>query len=426
MALYLKNATYLDWKTMDFNLTDIRVHSGVDGIIEFVDNSEETKPNASDEVMDCSGKIVTKSFVVGHHHVYSGLAMGMPAPKKSPEDFREILKYIWWTLDKSLDKETIEASALATAIACAKAGSTFAIDHHASPNLIDGSLQIIADAFDRVGVSHLLAYEITDRDGLHKADQGLAETEKYLSNNQGLVGMHASFTIGNDTMQKAAELMRKLNSGFHIHIAEDFYDQLHCEETYGKRVVERLNNFGVLDSSKTILVHGLHLNDNERKLIAESNVWVAENKESNMNNKVGQFNGAGLGENIMLGTDGMHSDMLQSAKAAFFAGQGVDNIDFMSTYTRFRNAHNYLKVNEFKGDGDNNLVVMDYDGPTALKPDNFLGHFIFGLNSNHIQHVISDGKVIVKDRQIQTVDEKEILDFTRNQSMRLWENMKKQ
>lgn len=426
MALYLKNATFVDWKTMEINLTDIRVNGGVDGSIEFVDNSEGNYPLKSDQIIDCSGKIVTKSFVVGHHHGYSALAMGMPAPKKTPKDFREILQYIWWTLDKSLDQETIEASALATAMACAKAGSTFAIDHHASPNFINGSLQIIADAFDKVGVSHLLAYEITDRDGLDKADQGLAETEDYLSKYQGLVGMHASFTIGNDTMQKAAELMRKFDSGFHIHVAEDYYDQLHCEEEYGKRVVERLNDFGVLESPKTILVHGLHLNDNERKLIAGSNVWVAENKESNLNNRVGQFNGTGLGANIMLGTDGMHSDMLQSAKAAFFAGQGVDNIDFMSAYTRFRNAHKYLNTNKFKGDGENNLVILDYDGATALRTDNFLGHFIFGIKSNHVQHVISDGKLIVKDRKIQTVNEQEILDFTRKQSMRLWDKMKKQ
>jgi cytosine/adenosine deaminase-related metal-dependent hydrolase len=310
-------------------------------------------------------------------------------------------------------------------MACAKAGSTFAIDHHASPNFINGSLQIIADAFDRVGVSHLLAYEITDRDGLDKADQGLAETENYLSKNQGLVGMHASFTIGNDTMQKASEMMRRLNSGFHIHVAEDYYDQLHCEEEYGKRVVERLHDFGVLESPKTLLIHGLHLNDNERKLIANSNAWVVENKESNLNNNVGQFNGTGLGKNIMLGTDGMHSDMLQSAKAAFFAGNGHENINYQMVYNRFRNAHNYLKINNFKGDGDNNLVILDYDGPTSLQTDNFLGHFIFGIKSSHVQHVISNGKLILKDRKIQTVNEQEVLDFTRKQSMRLWEEMKK-
>ena len=119
---------------------------------------------------------MTKSFAVGHHHVYSALARGMGAPKKNPENFVEILEYIWWTLDKCLDEEMIEYSALTTAIACAKAGSTFVIDHHASPFAVKNSMEIIGKAFDKVGVSHLLCYEISDRDGLEIAEQGLEET----------------------------------------------------------------------------------------------------------------------------------------------------------------------------------------------------------------------------------------------------------
>ncbi|MCF6185697.1 MAG: hypothetical protein L3J56_13945, partial [Bacteroidales bacterium] len=158
--ILLKNATFIDYKTLEFKQTDILIEEGKNGKISFSNNLDEK--NA--EIIDCAGKIVTKSFAVGHHHVYSALARGMGAPKKNPENFYEILKYIWWTLDKSLDKDMIKASALATAIACAKAGSTFVIDHHASPNFIEGSTDIIAEAFDRVGVSHLLCYEITDRD----------------------------------------------------------------------------------------------------------------------------------------------------------------------------------------------------------------------------------------------------------------------
>ncbi|RLD47912.1 MAG: amidohydrolase, partial [Bacteroidetes bacterium] len=163
--ILLKNARFIDWQTLDLKKTDILVEEGKNGKISFSDNIE----NKNAELIDCTGKIVTKSFAVGHHHIYSALARGMGAPKKNPENFYEILKYVWWTLDKALDKDMIEASALSMAIACAKAGSTFAIDHHASPNFIEGSLDVIAEAFERVGVSHLLAYEITDRDGQEKA-----------------------------------------------------------------------------------------------------------------------------------------------------------------------------------------------------------------------------------------------------------------
>ena len=419
--ILLKDTTYIDWKTLEFKNTNILVEKGISGKIKLIDNVKNIKN--TDQTIDCKGRLVTKSFAVGHHHVYSALARGMGSPKKNPENFYEILQYIWWTLDKCLDKDMIEASALTTAMACAKAGSTFVIDHHASPNFIEGSLDIIAKAFDKVGVNHLLCYEITDRDGLGKAEKGLSETENYLKSNQGLVGLHASFTVGNETMKKAADIMNKYNSGFHIHVAEDLYDQKHCQDNYNKRAVERLNDYGVLDSSKTILGHCLHIDENERDIIKNSKSFVVQNMESNLNNKVGYFNAKGLGDNILLGTDGMHSDMLQSAKAAFFVGQGFDTIDYPSAYDRFRKVHDYIEINKFDGDGENNLVILDYDSPTKINQNNFLGHFIFGINSNHINDVISNGKIIVKNRKIQNVNESEILDFSKEQSLRLWKKM---
>lgn len=419
MSILLKNTTYIDWKTLEFKNTNILVEEGVNGKIRFT-NDKDTHAN---EVIDCKGKLVTKSFAVGHHHVYSALARGMGAPKKNPENFYEILEYVWWTLDKSLDKDMIEASALYTAMACAKTGSTFVIDHHASPNCIEGSLDIIANAFDKIGVSHLLCYEITDRDGIEKAEQGLEETERYLKSNQGLVGLHASFTVNDEIMRRAVSLKDKYDSGIHIHVAEDLYDQRHCHDHYDKRVVERLNDFGVFNSSKTILGHCLHVDEKERELIKNSKAFVVQNMESNLNNKVGYFNGKDLGESIMLGTDGMHSDMLQSAKAAFFVGQGFDSIGFDAAYERFRKVHDYIELNKFEGDSENNLVILDYDSPTVINQDNFLGHFIFGINSNHVNDVISNGKLIVKDRKIQHVNESEILEFSKEQSARLWKKM---
>ncbi|MDP2237229.1 MAG: amidohydrolase family protein [Bacteroidales bacterium] len=422
MSILLKNTTFIDWQSLAFTPCNIYVEEGLNGKVKLLPLGEIPDQTNLQQI-DCSGKYVTKSFAIGHHHVYSALARGMPAPKKSPADFREILQYIWWNLDKCLDKEMIKYSALATAIASTKAGSTFVIDHHASPSFIKGSLETIAKAFEKVGVSHLLCYEITDRDGIKKADDGLAETDEYLQKKQGLVGLHASFTVGNETLKKAAVLMEKHHTGIHVHVAEDKYDQLHSHETYGKSVVERFSQAGLLESPASILVHGLHLSDSDRKIIADSPAWMVQNPESNLNNNVGFFNSAGLGNNIMLGTDGMHSDMLQSAKAAFFSGQQYDTIDYEGVYRRFRNVHHYLSKNQFQGDGSNNLVVIDYDTPTDFNADNFLGHFLFGIRAEHVKHVISNGKLILKDRIIQTVDESEILDYARSVSKKLWHCM---
>jgi cytosine/adenosine deaminase-related metal-dependent hydrolase len=376
-------------------------------------------------IIDCSGNFITKSFANGHHHVYSALARGMPAPKKNPVNFQEILQYIWWNLDKALDLEMVRASALVTAMACAKNGVTFVIDHHASPNAVDGSLETIARAFDEVGVGHLLCYEISDRDGIEIAQKGLAESAEFLSKRQGLVGLHASFTVGNETLKQAVRLAEKTNSGIHIHVAEDKSDQEHCIEHYHQRVVERLSENGALQFPKSILAHCLHLNDHERRLVEGSPAWVVQNMESNLNNSVGFFNSKGLGSRIMFGTDGMHSDMLRSAKAAFFAGHNFDAIDYGETYRRFRNVHNYFASSHFTGDGDNNLVVFNYDTPTPLATDNFYGHFLYGLESRQISHVIAKGKLIMENQEIITVDEEKILAASRKEAGRFWSRLNK-
>jgi cytosine/adenosine deaminase-related metal-dependent hydrolase len=422
MSVLLLNAIYLDPNTFAFTPCHMFVEGGLNGkqSILSIDKPIEGKRYTT---LDCKFNIVTHSFACAHHHVYSALATGMHAPKKNPENFLETLKYIWWTLDVCLDAEMIEASAYATAIACAKNGVTFAIDHHSSPSHIIGSLDIIAKAFDKVGVSHLLCYEITDRNGAEATNNALQETDEYLAKRQGLVGLHASFTIKDNTLKKAAELVQKHHSGIHIHVAEDPIDEIDSQKQHGKSVVERLADFGMLDSSKTILSHCLHINDTERNLIRDSKVWLAQNMDSNLNNKVGFFNSNKISKNVMLGTDGMHSDMLKSAKTTFFVGQNFDAIDYSETYRRFRNVHRYIAENKFMGDGENNLVVLDYKPPTNINAENFLSHFLFSIESKHVQHVISDGKLIVKDRKVLTVNEKDIIIQSRKLGEKLWDKM---
>ncbi|HPD95167.1 MAG TPA: amidohydrolase family protein [Tenuifilaceae bacterium] len=418
MDILLKNATYINHETLEIKGADVVVSPGK---IDFY--APNTYSNNVGQTIDCTGKLVTHSFVVGHHHAYSALSRGMGAPKKNPENFYEILEYVWWTLDKNLTPEMVEYSGLVTAMACAKAGSTFVIDHHASPYAIKDSLEILAKAFDSVGVSHLLCYEISDRDGEKIAQEGLDETDRYLSSHQGLVGLHASFTLSNDTLTKASELVSKHNSGIHIHVAEDVYDQKHCFETYHKTIGHRLNDFGFLNSSKSILVHCLHLSDSERELIGNSPCWVVQNTDSNLNNNVGYFNSKGLKGNIMLGTDGMHSDMLHSLKSSYFVGQNFDPMSPLQAYQRLRNAHRYINQNGFTGDSPDNLVVLDYDSPTPVTQQNIAGHFAFGINQSHVRDVIANGKLIVNNRKVTTVDEKIILNESKKLAKMLWDRM---
>ncbi|MFW5708050.1 MAG: amidohydrolase family protein [Bacteroidota bacterium] len=418
--IHLKKGIYIDWQTLSFLHTDLWVEEGENGKVF------TKKPDTTGQVLhtiDCSGLYITRSLVNAHHHIYSALARGMPQPARPPENFHEKLQYVWWKLDFALDEAMIRSSALATAVAAARAGCTFIIDHHSSPGHIPGSLDIIARALDEAGIGHLLAYEITDRNGPDKTKEALNETRRYLKNRQGLVGLHASFTVEDDTLSKALEIAHEYNTGIHAHLAEDPVDQEFCLEKYGKRVVQRYADLGFLELSRNIFVHGIHLDHTERELLKSSTSHIAVNYDSNLNNKVGIFTGNDLGENIMPGTDGMHSDMFASARTAWFTGMNHETLTPDMVYKRLRQAHHYLSQNRFTGDGDNNLMILDYDTPTPISQENFIGHFFYGMNASHVKHVISQGKIILKDRKHTLLDEESILAEAREQAGRLWRRL---
>lgn len=418
--IYLKNGTYINPQSLNFKKVNIAVNEGDDANIKFIDKI----PHKSKNVVDCSGLYITKSFVIGHHHAYSALATGMPQPPKTPESFYEILKYVWWNLDKKLDLNTIKASAYVTAMNAAFNGSTFIIDHHSSPFAIKNSLNTIAQAFEEVGLSHLLCYEISDRNGQDVKNKAFEETQNYLDNKKGLIGLHASFTVDDNSLKKAADLMNKYNTGIHIHAAEDHIDQNICLYKHNKNVIERLNDFNLLNSTKSILAHAIHINNFERKILKNEKAYIVQNPLSNLNNSVGFFKRKGLNiDKLLLGTDGMHSNMIKTAQNAFFVGKNYDCPSMDIVYNQLRNNNKYLADNNFKGDNDNNLIIFDYPAYTDFNKNNFLAHLFFAFNTNYIKYVISNGKIILKNNELTQINKKDIIKFAKEQADLLWKKL---
>ena len=241
----------------------------------------------------------TPGLVCGHHHLYSALARGMPAPPVPPTNFIEILEQIWWRLDVALDEEMIRWSAMLGAVEALSCGTTGIIDHHESPSAIDGSLSIIADACAEVGVRVSCAYGVTDRHGSAEARRGLAENERYLrAGGRGMVGVHAAFTCRDETLRDAADLAAELGVGVHIHVAEGIADR-----DAGARLE-------TLVADDWLLVHCVHL---DRPLRGT----IAHNPRSNMNNGVGYAAPSTWSNPVVLGTDGIGADMLEEARLAY-------------------------------------------------------------------------------------------------------------
>lgn len=416
--LYLRDAHYVDWRTLRMRRGHLAVEPGPAGRTRFV-----ARVPRGGRPFDCGGRLVTKSFVIAHHHLYSALALGMPFPARAPRTFVETLQRIWWNLDRALDADMVRASALAGGLEAARCGATFVIDHHSSPNAVSGSLDIIAAALDEIGLSHLLCVELSDRDGAGPRDAGLRETARYLQSRPGLVGLHASFTVSDALLERAVTLAGRYRTGLHVHVAEAESDEVHCERRHGRRVLQRFAAAGVLDSPRTLLAHGLYLDRRERAIFRRSRAWLVQNPESNQNNGVGSFDTNGLGSRVLLGTDGMHGDILGSLRAAYLDGRAHGGMTPLDACRRLRRAHDYLAEGGFEGDGANNLVVLDYAPPTPVTPANLAAHFVYGLGRTHVHSVVSRGRMIVRGRRLVSVSEDRILEFARKQAERLWRRL---
>jgi cytosine/adenosine deaminase-related metal-dependent hydrolase len=241
----------------------------------------------------------TPGLVCSHHHLYSALARGMPAPPKQPTSFLEILEQVWWRLDVALDEQMIRWSAMLGAAEALQCGTTAIVDHHESPSCIEGSLSLIADACAEVGVRTNLAYGVTDRHGADGARRGLAENERFLrAGGRGMVGVHAAFTCTDDTLAEAAALAAELGVGVHIHVAE------------GPDDIAAGERLQALARDDWWLVHCVFL---DRDLPGT----IAHNPRSNMNNSVGYARPAARPNRIVLGTDGIGADMLEEARLAY-------------------------------------------------------------------------------------------------------------
>ncbi|MCY3559802.1 MAG: amidohydrolase family protein [bacterium] len=251
-----------------------------------------------------TSRYTTPGLVCSHHHLYSALARGMPAPPRTPHGFLEILELIWWRLDRALDLDLIRWSAMLGALECLEVGCTAVIDHHESPNAIEGSLSVIADACAEVGVRASCAYGVTDRHGAEGARRGLAENERFLrAGGEGYVGVHAAFTCTDETLEAAAGLAADLGVGVHAHVAE------------GEADAAAAQRLASLSRPDWLLIHGVHLPDNH-----ELQGTVVHNPRSNMNNAVGYARPArfeATGNPVALGTDGIGSDMLEEFRIAY-------------------------------------------------------------------------------------------------------------
>jgi putative selenium metabolism protein SsnA len=391
------------------------------------------------EVIDCSGQIVLPGFICAHHHFYSTMARGMAIPGEPASNFVEILERLWWKVDRALLDEDITLSAQIPLIECIRNGTTTVIDHHASPGSPDGSLDLIESAVRQAGIRASLCYEVSDRnvtaDGIQENERFIRKVGKGDGQIAAMMGLHASFTLSDETLERCVGIARDAGVGCHVHVAEDLADREDSLDKYGMPVVPRLHKLGV-SGPKSLFIHCVHIDEEEMDLIAATDTCVVHNPESNMNNAVGVTRLFDLlKRNILvgLGSDGMSSDMLAQMRSAYLLHR-LANSDprvafleapklLLENNVKIAERQFGLPLGELAEGRPADLAILDYQPPTVLNEANFLGHLIFGLVDANVDTTVCRGKILMQDKKILSMDEERIAARSRELAPRMWQRL---
>jgi len=390
--------------------------------------------------MDAKERVIMPGMINTHMHLYSAFARGMALKDDPAQKFTEILERLWWRLDKVLTLKDIYYSAMVGLIDCIKHGTTTIFDHHASPGAVTGSLFMLEEAAQEVGVRSCLCYEVSDRDGQEVMEEGIRENVSFIKHTKerdnhlvrAMFGLHASMTLSDKTLERCVAANAGLGTGFHSHVAEAAADVEDALMRSGKRVVERLTDFDIL-TSQSIAAHCVHVVEREIEILRKNSVNVIHNPQSNMGNAVGCapiLNMLEQGVTVGLGTDGYTADMFEAYKVANILHkhqQGNPSIAWTEPPTMLFKHNGEISSRHFPrplgklvAGSYADVIIVDYNPPTLLDESNIHGHILFGMSGKSVVTTVVNGKVIMKERQLVGIDEAEIYAKARQLSGALW------
>ncbi len=413
---------------------------GDDGLISALGPTQKLRreyPGA--HFVDARGGLIMPGLINLHHHAYYTLARGLTPRPGAGKGLPALLEGRWWRLDRAMNLEDVYHGAAAAFLECVRSGVTTVFDHHASYGAVTGSLSEISRAADELGLRACLCYEVSDREGESKCRAAIQENVDFIREASrrgdgmrcGMMGMHAGFTLSDRTLEACMEAL-PATSGCHIHVAECLEDTTHSLQTYGKSVVRRLRERGVL-GRKTLAAHCIHLNWEDVQILRETDTAVIHCPRSNMCNAAGaadvtEYSRARVG--LGLGTDGEAADMLgELAAASALCRHSSQNPDagfeelpraLFTSNAAFANRFFETPLGVLKPGAAGDVIVLDYRPPTPLTAENLDLHLLAAAGTARVSTTAAAGKLLMEYGVLLCADEEKLLDGARKQAADLW------
>ncbi|MGE5543920.1 MAG: amidohydrolase [Bacillota bacterium] len=429
--ILVKNATIVTMSGKEGVIPNGEIHI-IDNKISYVGTAGGGPAGwSADETIDASGMVAMPGFINCHTHA----AMTLLRSYADDMPLMEWLSERIWPLEDRLTAEDVYWGTMLCILEMIKSGTTAFADMYFF-------MDDVARAVEKSGIRACLS-----RGMLGMAPTGqiaLEETEKFIADWNGaaggrittMVGPHAPYTCPPDYIKKVLGIAERHNVGVHIHLAETRTEVDDIRKQYGKTPIEYVNDLGVLDFP-VLGAHCVHLTQSDIRIIKEKNVGVAHNPESNMKLASGiapipQLLAEGV--NVGLGTDGAASnnnlDMLEEMRSAAllhkvntFDPTTVSSYQALEMATRNGGRVLGLEAGELRPGYKADIILIDFGKPHLYPRHDIIAHTVYAAQSSDIETVIIDGRVVMRNRQVLTIDEEEVLENVQKCAYRLVGNI---
>lgn len=404
--------------------------------------AEEIGAEEGWQVIDATEMIAIPGFVSTHNHLYSALIRSLPYSGYDNIDFSFIswMERFWFPLlEDRVTREHLYIGTLANCTDHIRRGITTTADTVEGSYALPGALDQVDRALMEAGMRAVISFETTGRISEENAQLGLEENIRFFEKArerggrvEGRLGVHTTFTCSTELIQKVRKEATRLGAGIQMHCCDDRWHSFDTTRRFGKRAVKYLEDIGFLGPD-VLLAHCSYIDPlQDPTILARYGVKVAHNAESNA---IFGFwpNMAPLlqqGVTVGLGVDGMTHSMFEIMRTAQMIHRiRYENLEIfpdqqvleMATIEGAKCLLKEKDIGSLEAGKRADIVLLANNSTVPIFEKNVVNHIVSSCDRADVDTVIIDGQIVMRNREVLTVDEMAVREGCRKEARLLWE-----